>query len=56
MIAGGYLRVFIKGIESRRRNPYVLIWEKVGPQGIGWKKMEQLIAGASKPYKVCLLV
>ena len=53
MSAGGYLRVFINEAESKRRNPYVLIWEKVGPQGNSWKKMEKSITGAIKPYKVC---
>ena len=50
---GGYLRVFISEAESKRRNPYVLIWEKVGPQGKGWNKMEKSISGVDKPYKVC---
>ena len=56
MSTGGYLRVFINESESKRRNPYVLIWEKVGPQGNNWKKMEKSITGATKPYEVCGLM
>ena len=52
MSAGGYLRVFTNGAQSKRKNPYVLIWEKLGPQGNRWHKMEISILGADKPYKV----
>ncbi|KAJ7389105.1 hypothetical protein OS493_033427 [Desmophyllum pertusum] len=46
MRAGGYLRVFIKESVSKKRNPFVMIWEKQGPQGNRWNLMEKSISGA----------
>lgn len=45
MRTGGYLRVFIKEAVSKKRNPYILIWEKKGPQGNRWNMMEKTISG-----------
>lgn len=52
MSTGGYLRVFTKEKDSKRKNPYVLIWEKTGPQGDKWKKMKTSISGKDKLYEV----
>ncbi|XP_068680830.1 zinc metalloproteinase nas-6-like isoform X1 [Montipora foliosa] len=52
MNTGGYLRVFINENESQRKNPFVLIWQKVGRQGNMWRKMEKHITGIRKPYKI----
>lgn len=46
MRAGGYLRVFIKESVSKKRNPFVMIWEKQGHQGNRWNWMEKSISGA----------
>ena len=51
MRTGGYLRVFVKEAVSKKRNPYVLIWEREGPQGDRWKVMEKSLSGAM--MKVC---
>lgn len=51
MSTGGYLRVFIKEAVSKKRNPYVLIWEKEGRQGNRWNLMEKSISGVM--IKVC---
>ena len=45
MRSGGYLRIFTKEAVSKKKNPYVLIWEKEGPQGNRWNVMEKSISG-----------
>lgn len=52
MSTGGFLRVFTKEKDSKRKNPYVLIWKKIGPQGNKWKKMKASILGKDKLYEV----
>ena len=54
MRTGGYLRVFIKEAASKKKNPFVLIWEKEGRQGNRWNVMEKSISGAM--IKVCLFL
>ncbi|XP_073258698.1 zinc metalloproteinase nas-6-like [Porites lutea] len=52
MSTGGCLRVFTKEKDSKRKNPYVLIWEKIGPQGNKWKKMKTSISGKDKLHEI----
>ncbi|XP_022798117.1 meprin A subunit beta-like [Stylophora pistillata] len=52
MKSGGYLRVFTEEAESKENNPYVLIWERTGPQGDNWNKMEKTISG--NLIKICI--
>lgn len=51
MRTGGYLRVFTKEAGSKKKNPYVLIWEREGPQGNKWNVMETSLLGVI--VKVC---
>jgi len=51
MRTGGYLKVFTKEAASKEKNPYVLIWEREGPQGNKWNVMEKSLLGAI--IKVC---
>lgn len=51
MRTGGYLKVFTKEAASKEKNPYVLIWEREGPQGNKWNVMEKSLLGAM--IKVC---
>ena len=51
MRTGGYLRVFTKEAASKKKNPYVLIWEREGPQGNKWNVMETSLLGGIT--KVC---
>ncbi|XP_020613836.1 astacin-like metalloendopeptidase [Orbicella faveolata] len=46
MRTGGYLKVFTKEAASKEKNPYVLIWEREGPQGNKWNVMEKSLLGA----------
>lgn len=52
MSTGGFLRVFTKEKNSKEKNPYVLIWEKTGPQANMWKKMKTSISGKHGLYEV----
>ena len=43
--------MFTKEAASMLKNPYVLIWEREGPQGNKWNVMEKSLLGAM--IKVC---
>ena len=43
--------MFTKEAGSKKKNPYVLIWEREGPQGNKWNVMETSLLGVI--VKVC---